>query len=264
MGGALISSNAAKGAANTQAGAANAATAEQQRQYNQTRQDYAPYRQVGTGALNQLASLYGIQGYQAGTSEPMTYDQWMATDAGQGSIANVNYGGARTHERRQEERDRASNLAYNRYVNQFNTDNAARAATGGSGAGTPDYSAFYNSPDYQFARTEGQRGVEQSAAARGGATSGNALRALSEFNQGLASQQYGNYFSRLSNLAGIGQSASNSVSQAGQNTANNVSNNLLYSGDARASGIINSANAWSTGLSQLGNTFGQFMAARKG
>ena len=36
------------------------------------------------------------------------------------------------------------------------------------GGGSPDYSAFYKSPGYQFRFDEGQRALETSAAARGG------------------------------------------------------------------------------------------------
>lgn len=47
-------------AANAQKDAANQSISEQQRQYNQTRDDYAPWRTAGAGALGKLTSLYGI------------------------------------------------------------------------------------------------------------------------------------------------------------------------------------------------------------
>lgn len=47
----------AKGAANAQANAANAATAEQQRQFDLTRQDQQPWLQAGQGALTQMQAL---------------------------------------------------------------------------------------------------------------------------------------------------------------------------------------------------------------
>lgn len=176
VGSAVISSNAAGKAASAQAHGYDAATAEQQRQYDQTRTDYGPYRTAGYNALN--------------------------------TIGKLNAG---------------------------------------------DYSSFTASPDYNFVRTEGQRGLEQSAAARGGAFSGNALRALSDYNQGLASEQYGNYYNRLAGLAGVGQSATGSTAQAGQNAANNISQNYIGSADARASGIIGAGNAWSNALGTIGN-----------
>ncbi|GAC1664568.1 MAG: hypothetical protein PVS3B2_00400 [Candidatus Dormibacteraceae bacterium] len=52
--GSAMSSNAATSAANTQANAANNATAAEQAQYQQTRTDLAPYMQQGTMALGDI------------------------------------------------------------------------------------------------------------------------------------------------------------------------------------------------------------------
>ena len=48
-------------------------------------------------------------------------------------------------------------------------------------------SDFTRDPGYQFRQQEGQRGVENSAAARGGILSGGALKAISRYNQDFAS-----------------------------------------------------------------------------
>jgi len=172
IGGAVIASQGARSAANAQQRAADAATAEQARQYDQTRADFAPWRQAGQTALTALAD------------------------------PNKN---------------------------------------------------FMASPDYAFTKAQGMRGIESSAAARGGAFSGNALRALDQFNSDLASTQFGNWWNRQAGLAGIGQQATGSTAAAGQNAANNISNNMLAAGDARASGIIGSANAWRGALNSFGN-----------
>jgi hypothetical protein len=60
--GAAISSNGAKNAANTQAGAANAATALQQGIYNDTVQRNQPYVQGGQTAFNALLGRLGLAG----------------------------------------------------------------------------------------------------------------------------------------------------------------------------------------------------------
>ena len=176
VGSAVVKSKAAKDAAKAQVAGADAATAEQQRQYDQTRTDFTPYREAGTGALAQIQKL-----------------------------------------------------------------------------NSGDYSSFNASPDYNFTRAEGQRGLEQSAAARGGAFSGNALRALSDYNQGLASQQYGNYYNRLADLAGAGQHATGSVAQFGAEKANQIGANDLYAGDARASGLVGAGNAWGQAFDTIGS-----------
>lgn len=57
-GASIISGNKA---AKATAHAADTAAATSQAQYDQTRADYAPYREVGYGALNKLAGLSGVQ-----------------------------------------------------------------------------------------------------------------------------------------------------------------------------------------------------------
>jgi hypothetical protein len=123
-----------------------------------------------------------------------------------------------------------------------------------------DSSKFFTDPGYQFALSEGQRGVGSSFAARGGAASGNALKALSQFNQGLASQQYGDYYNRTAARAGMGQQTVNSLANLGQNYANNAGQTMMASGDARASGIIGSANSLSQGIAGGLNSYQYFKA----
>lgn len=62
VGSAVINSNAAKGAANKQAGAANSATQLQQQQYDQTRTDNMPALDARNASLQRLQDLLGISG----------------------------------------------------------------------------------------------------------------------------------------------------------------------------------------------------------
>jgi hypothetical protein len=117
---------------------------------------------------------------------------------------------------------------------------------------------FKASPDYNFRQTQGLQGIQRSAAARGGAFSGNALKALADYNSNLASSEFGNWWNRQAGLAGVGQSATNTTTQAGIATSNNISNNLLQAGDARASGVVNSTNAWGGAINQLGSAAGYY------
>lgn len=57
-----------------------------------------------------------------------------------------------------------------------------------------------NTGAYKFAFNQGQEGVNRSLAAKGLLKSGNRLSELTKFGQGLASQQYGAEFDRMSNL----------------------------------------------------------------
>lgn len=137
--------------------------------------------------------------------------------------------------------------------------NAAPPAVGGAPAGstggTQNFQRFYDSPDYQFRVSEGQRDIGNSFAARGGAASGNALRALTEFNQNLAASEYGNWFNRRAQLAGVGTAASGNVGQAGQNTANALMGSQQAMGDARASGIMGGVNSAANAINAGANNY---------
>lgn len=123
---------------------------------------------------------------------------------------------------------------------------------------------FTKDPGYDFRQSEGQRGIDASAAARGGALSGAAIKAASRFNQDFASNEYQNAynrfnndktqrFNRLASLAGVGQTATRDVAQMGANTASNVANNTIGAGNAQASSYIGKANAINNTASTLGN-----------
>lgn len=102
--------------------------------------------------------------------------------------------------------------------------------------------AFRRSPDYQFALREGMGALENSAAARGMLRSGNTLRAITDYGQGLATQTFGNYRGSLAQLASIGAGAAGQAGQA-----------ALAGGQAAASGIVGQANAFTGALGTLGN-----------
>lgn len=164
LGGAALSANAAKSAAGKQEAAARRAE-----------ERFAPFTNVGQGAVTTLGQLFGI-----------------GPDGQQ-------------------------------------TNNA-------------DFSSFFNSPDYEFARSEGMKALEFSNAAKGQLNSGNNMRDIVGFGQGLATQNFGNYVNRLLGL-----------SQLGAQTAGGQAQQIGNQGQAQASGIVGSANALSQGLSGLGN-----------
>ncbi len=148
--------------------------------------------------------------------------------------------------------------------------NALTQLTAGTAAGgdlmrsfsMADYEA---DPGYAFRLSEGMKAIERSAAARGGALSGGALRGIERYGQGLASEEYGNAFNRyttnqtnrfnrLASVAGVGQTANAALGQAGSNYANaitgisqanatNQGNAILAAGNARASGYAGMGNA---------------------
>lgn len=113
-------------------------------------------------------------------------------------------------------------------------------------------------PGYQFGLQEGQRNLENSAAARGGLLSGNFLKASTQYGQDYATTNYDKIANRYSQLAGVGQTANAAVGQAGQNYANAYGANVTNAGNARASGYIGQANAISGALNQGVGTYGLY------
>ena len=67
-------------------------------------------------------------------------------------------------------------------------------------------------PSYKWRRGQGQEAVEQSAASRGGALSGNALRAVTDYGQQAASQEYQNEYNRWMQKLGMGERATGALS----------------------------------------------------
>ncbi len=177
----IISGNKA---AKAQKQAAQLGINEQQRQYDQTRQDqapyrgtgYAPWRQAGSGALDMLSRAYGIGGQ------------------------------------------------------------------------APDLTAFTASPGYDFRYNEGLRAIDRGAAARGLLHSGAGVKAEQRFGEGLAANEFGDWWNRLAGVAGVGQQAVSGTAAAGQNAANNITNAYTQQGNARASSYANTGSAINSGI----------------
>lgn len=95
------------------------------------------------------------------------------------------------------------------------------------------------------------RGIERSAAARGGLASGNTLVDLSRYNQGLASQQFGRYADRLAGLAGTGQSSAENLAGQRMQLGAQIGANSQNAANARASGIQGAGNAYANAAGQI-------------
>ena len=130
-------------------------------------------------------------------------------------------------------------------------------------------------PGYAFRLEEGLKGLERSAAARGGLMGGAQMKAMEKYGQGMASQEYQNAYNRalteynanvarestgynrLAALAGIGQTATGQISGAAGSLGSNLGN-LAYNagtaaGNAQSAGYMGMANALSGGLSSYLN-----------
>lgn len=127
---------------------------------------------------------------------------------------------------------------------------------------------FVKDPGYDFRMQEGQRAVDASAAARGGALSGAAIKGSERYGQNFASGEYQNAynrfnadrtqrFNRLSSLAGTGQTATRDVASQGTQVATNIANNQIGLGNVQAASSIAQGNNIQSGMNTLGNWYMQ-------
>jgi len=142
------------------------------------------------------------------------------------------------------------------------------AGAGGKYARDFSMADYQADPGYAFRLSEGMKGLNATAAARGGLISGNALRAATQYGQEMGSQEYQNAYNRyqinrsnqltpLQSVMGVGQTAANVMGTAGQNYANQAGEAYMGAGNARASGYVGSANAWNSALGSAANTMTQ-------
>lgn len=134
---------------------------------------------------------------------------------------------------------------------------------GGGANGQPDtvamMKALTNYPGYQFAFDQGLQALDRSAASKGLLLSGGQLKDVTNYGQGMASQQFGNYVGQLNALSNLGENAAamtgNNAIATGQGVAssqlaagNAAAQGILGAGQAGAAGIVGGANAISGGI----------------
>jgi hypothetical protein len=127
---------------------------------------------------------------------------------------------------------------------------------------------FQQSPGYQWQLQQGLRAIDAGAAAgvrQPGVRSGATIKAEEAYGQGLAQQDFGNYFTRLNQLAGMGQSAGTSLAnlgtwgaaqdvQAGQNLVGTITGQTNQA-TTQAVGAANAQSSiYGNAAGSLGNT----------
>lgn len=148
---------------------------------------------------------------------------------------------------------------------------AAGTQPGGqfSGSFTPQDFLSNEDPAYGFMQQQGQQAVERSGAAQGLDLSGGTLKGLTQYSQGLASNEYQNAYNRymssrnqnyneLSTLAGQGQASASGAAASGTNLLGQMGNTASGGANAGAAGTVGSANAFSGALGSMGNYAGQY------
>lgn len=116
---------------------------------------------------------------------------------------------------------------------------------------------FQANPGYQFAMDQGQQALARQAAAGGRGASGGALMASQKYGQGLANQEYNNWYQNyMNNLYRGGQSALQGVQ--GQSQALDAQGRLAY-GYGTDTG--NNAMQYGRTLADMGTAYGDKAAS---
>lgn len=242
IGSAAIGANAAGKAANTQANAANHAAdlqhqdaqdalAFQNKQFDTSQANFAPFVKAGQGAVTDLSSLLSAGQNGTGALAPWTDTFKAPTDV-------------------TEQNDPGYQFRLKTGLDALQNSAAARGGllSGGTAKAINDY-------------------AQNSASSEYGNVYNRAFNDYStRYNQFQNNQS--NLYNRYANLAGLGQTSTAQLGQLGQSAANNVSNTLLTSGAqignqinnsaaARASGYVGGANAIAGGINGVTGSIGQ-------
>lgn len=266
LAGGLMQSDAAGDAADAQASATASSIAENRRQFDLTRSDYAPARNIGNNALRRIAALYGLDdgGATSGVSEneirQLLTPQFTTggTPAGYAPPANATYGPEGNNQNQTWQAGTPGT------VNQAGLDTAVQQRMQEGQASTP---RTYNDglddpiqmdPGYEFGLQQGQQALDRKIAASGGRVSGQALKAAQRFGTDYATTGYSAAYqrrqdrlNRLQALAGIGQTATSGSAQAGDAAAARNSALLSSQGDAAGAASIAQGNIWANTGNQI-------------
>lgn len=123
-------------------------------------------------------------------------------------------------------------------------------------------------PGYQFGLQQGQQAIDRKTAAAGGRISGAALKAAAQYGTDYATSGYSSAYARrnqartdrlnrLAALAGVGQTATQSVDAAGANSANTRSALMVAAGDNAGAETMAQANIWGNAGNQLAALYGR-------
>lgn len=126
----------------------------------------------------------------------------------------------------------------------------------GDAARDTAYAGFEKSPGYQFRVNEALKAVERTASARGRLRSPATEKAVGRYvSDYVAGPEFNSYADRLAQIAGVGQSATNSTAAAGAQAASGIGNAQIAAGNARASGYVNTANAINQGVQNVASYY---------
>jgi hypothetical protein len=285
--GGLFGDDAAEDAADAQSASAAAAIEELRKIGARTRSDTAPYRALGSGAVNKLAYLMGVGGSPDGSSGGN--DAYTLTDF-------FNYGkywrNATGSKATDGELMEGARQQYEEYLNGAFGDGAATDAHFGGKLrdleAPKDYSGdeaygsilktfgeedlendvVYNKA-LQFGLDEGTKALERRSLANGGLDSGATAKALTRFANDYGETKAAGAHQRfmgdkaftinaLMGTTGVGQWGVGLDANTGAQMAQAIGNAQMGAGNAQAAGIVGGANAWGNAFGGIGNAVGQY------
>lgn len=275
LAGGLLGADAAEDAADAQTRAAEAGIGEQRRQFDVTRRDFAPQRNLGKAATYRLGELLGLETDETGpggripvgAKDVTTWARERGYDLPQGrewmdsELQNLYAGG------------------YQKYLDQFRAANPVEKPSE-FGALSRKFTMDDMNADpvmkasFDFGLSEGEKAVRRMFGAKGLARSGAAVKALTryatDYTNTKAGDAYNRFyadqdrtFNRLTGVSGLGQTANTTVANLGAHTADNIANLTVGAGNARGAAGIAGANAMGGAFSGIGNqVYGQYTLDR--
>lgn len=226
----LGASSANKGAAKAADAtryAADQASAVQREARAQNTATLSPFVNTGLGAMGNVNALLGINGGGGGgfdTAQYFAANPDVAAGFGQQNIYSTPDEFAKAHwEGYGSKEGRASPFATPASAQQ-NAENA--------------FNTFRNSTGYKFRLDQGLDAVNGGYAGAGTIKSGAAMKAINDYGQGMASQEFGNYLNALGNQQQLGLSAGSALAGVSQNSANNLGQIAMNTGDNLANAAL--------------------------
>lgn len=286
LGAAGIESGAAKSAAATQAAAADKAEGiqsqlgqealgneEQTQQQNQANEQ--PFLQTGANSLASLGYLLGITPSGTTGGGAGAPGSTLSIPGVAGSVATPG----------------VTPLTGTANTNLGAMGSLMEAYPGGTFT-APTEAQAAATPGYKFALDQGEGALEAGASANGSLLTGGTGTAEQQFGQQMATTDYNNVYNqalqgyntnyntwannqanqynRLAGIAGMGQTAAQTLGTQGLQSSGQIANTLTNTGEqigqdtqnaaaATASGTVGAANAWGGGISGAGNSLSQML-----
>jgi hypothetical protein len=178
-----------------------------------------PWGYAGAAAIGALGSIYAANIQSGGQKGAAATQQQMfgTLQAEQQPFINAGYGAE-------------NNLNY-----LFNPNNAGQLQ-----------SYIQSLPGYQFQLQTGGQALTNSMTPGSGALSGQTLKSLMSFNQGLAGTYYNNYVNQLLQQANLGEAGTAALGGVGEGLGTGVAQAQAAAAGSQAAGTVGAANALSS------------------